>query len=283
MAFGPRRTVQVAAALLAAANLVTRTFGFQLSPFPTTPSLIHDPQALICLSAAPQSTSSDESNTRAKASEILFNFDRAQASYAASGKDTVHTDPPEPVGIEKKDNGLPAVIDSDGRGPRALEYIEKECTVDQINEIRSAVTSLVTEALETADYRRKNGVEKKAGGRVMLGFVAGSIDDGLTALKSWVGTMKLPRGRLHGMDIDGVPNPPKGPVYIKYSSGEVLTFTDLRQRGMSLMDVWKPGDAVVDEYAGEYRGVYLNVELEDKEFRQFGVLPLGLFGGSEKK
>ena len=38
----------------------------------------------------------------------------------------------------------------------------------------------------------------------MMGICAGSAAEGVQTLKAWVGGMGLPRGRLHGMDKDGV-------------------------------------------------------------------------------
>ena len=42
-------------------------------------------------------------------------------------------------------------------------------------------------------------------GRCMLGICAPTAADGIQALKSWVSSLELPRGLLHGMDKDGVP------------------------------------------------------------------------------
>ena len=57
--------------------------------------------------------------------------------------------------------------------------------------------------------------------RVMLGLCSNSAEDGVAALKAWVEGLRLPRGRLHGMDRNGVPLDMTsfGPVYIKYNSG----------------------------------------------------------------
>ena len=100
-----------------------------------------------------------------------------------------------------------------------------------------------------------------------------------SGLKSFVTSLHLPRGLLHGMDVDGVPIPPEdlGSVYIKYNTGGCRTFSELRESGIGLEGLWKPGDAFLERYEGEYRGVYLNVELEDGIFRQYGVLPTDLF------
>jgi Domain of unknown function (DUF1824) len=113
-------------------------------------------------------------------------------------------------------------------------------------------------------------------GRCMLGICAPSAAEGIAALKSWVSNLELPRGLLHGMDVDGVPLEFNGGVYIKYNSGGVYTFADIRKSQMGFDALWKPGDAMLEEYDGTYRGVYFQVELEDGEFRQY-LVPLDLF------
>lgn len=84
---------------------------------------------------------------------------------------------------------------------------------------------------------------------------------------------------MHGMDVDGKPVPPEelGAVYVKYNTGGCMTFTQMRQSGMGFDALWRPGDAVLEMYDGDFRGIYFNVELNDNEFRQFGVLPTDLF------
>ena len=42
-------------------------------------------------------------------------------------------------------------------------------------------------------------------GRLMLGICANDAAEGVATLKKWVGALQLPRGELHGMDVDGVP------------------------------------------------------------------------------
>lgn len=58
------------------------------------------------------------------------------------------------------------------------------------------------------------------GGRVMLGICASDADAGVAALKGWVGGLALPKGVLHGMDVNGVPIDMStfGAVYLKYNS-----------------------------------------------------------------
>jgi hypothetical protein len=113
-------------------------------------------------------------------------------------------------------------------------------------------------------------------GRCMLGIGASSAEQGVATLKSWVTALQLPRGLLHGMDKDGVPLDLDGGVYIKYNSGGVYTFQDIRKSGMGFDALWKPGDAMLEPYDGIYRGVYFQVELADKVFRQY-LVPLDLF------
>jgi len=57
-------------------------------------------------------------------------------------------------------------------------------------------------------------------GRVMLGICAGDAASGVAALKGWVAGLGLPKGLLHGMDVDGVPIDMStfGGVYLKYNS-----------------------------------------------------------------
>lgn len=115
-------------------------------------------------------------------------------------------------------------------------------------------------------------------GRVMLGICASTAEEGLATLKAWVPTLGLPRGLLHGMDQDGVPLQLDGAVYIKYNSGGVFTFSDIRKSGIGFDAIWKPGDALLELYDGKYRGVYFQVELADGVFRQF-LVPLDMFNG----
>ena len=114
-------------------------------------------------------------------------------------------------------------------------------------------------------------------GRCMLGICASSTAEGIAALKTWVTVLELPRGLLHGMDENGVPLEIEGGVYIKYNTGGVLTFSDIRKSGAGFDALWKPGDAMLEPYDGTYRGVYFQVELQDGEFRQY-LVPLDTLG-----
>lgn len=90
-----------------------------------------------------------------------------------------------------------------------------------------------------------------------LGICAASASEGVQALKGYVSQLGLPRGRLHGMDVNGVAIRVDGPVFIKYNSNT--------------------GDADLSGYAGQYRGVLFTPMLADGVFRQYGYLPLFLF------
>lgn len=118
--------------------------------------------------------------------------------------------------------------------------------------------------------------EDSVKGQCMLGICASSGPEGLATLKSWVTALELPRGLLHGMDKDGVPIDMQEAVYIKYNSGGALTFADIRRSGIGFDALWKPGDAMLESYDGDYRGVYYQVVLSDGVFRQF-LLPLNTF------
>jgi hypothetical protein len=155
----------------------------------------------------------------------------------------------------------------------------------------NAADSLVLKALNHANITRQalvdavlalnqKATEERSAdattGRCMLGICASSTEEGIKTLKTWVTKLGIPRGLLHGMDVDGVPIEFKGGVYIKYNSGGVYTFADIRKSQMGFNAIWKPGDAMLEEYDGAYRGVYFQVELADGEFRQY-LLPLDLF------
>jgi hypothetical protein len=55
-----------------------------------------------------------------------------------------------------------------------------------------------------------------------------------------------------------------------------LTFAQIRASGMGLDALWKPGDALLEPYDGNYRGVYFQAELADGEFRQY-LMPFNTF------
>ena len=146
-------------------------------------------------------------------------------------------------------------------------------TPDSSDELRE-------QAREAVEYLNRVAADQRAQdatrGRCMLGICASSTEEAIATLKSWVTGLNLPRGLLHGMDKDGVPIEIEGGVYIKYNTGGSLTFSQIRNSGMGFDALWKPGDALVEPYDGDYRGVYFQVELDDMQFRQY-MLPLDTF------
>ena len=140
--------------------------------------------------------------------------------------------------------------------------------------------SLLRESIHTLIRRAHNERDRDSSlGRIMLGICASNAPEALGGLKSWVSNCMLPRGMLHGMDIDGTPIPVEelGSVYIKYSTGGAMTYSEIRRSRRGFDALWRPGDALLETYDGDFRGVYLNVELSDGVFRQFGLLPTDLF------
>lgn len=158
-----------------------------------------------------------------------------------------------------------------GGGLSAYNHI---CSLDKSTResLKRAVVTLVNQA------HKEREVDSSLG-RIMLGICASNAPEALSGLKSYVTSLALPRGMLHGMDVDGVPIPIEdlGSVYIKYSTGGATTFSEIRRSGRGFDALWRPGDALLETYDGDFRGIYLNVELSDGVFRQFGVLPTDLF------
>ncbi|EED87341.1 predicted protein [Thalassiosira pseudonana CCMP1335] len=163
-----------------------------------------------------------------------------------------------------------------GGGLSALHHIQSLSPSTRTS-LQSAIVTLVTQA-----HKERSTDSSK--GRIMLGFCSANAPEALSGLKSWVTSLALPRGMLHGMDVDGVPIPVEdlGAVYVKYSTGGAMTFGEMRRSGRGFDALWRPGDALLEMYDGDFRGVYLNVELGDGEFRQFGVLPTDLFMEEEE-
>jgi Domain of unknown function (DUF1824) len=81
--------------------------------------------------------------------------------------------------------------------------------VEKLRDILPSAVKLLNEAA------REERDRDSALGRCMLGICASSTEQGITALKSWVTGLALPRGLLHGADKDGVPLQIEGGVYIK--------------------------------------------------------------------
>lgn len=142
-----------------------------------------------------------------------------------------------------------------------------------LNSIREAVLSLTEYAAE-----ERTSTDLKFG-RVMLGICGLTVEECLSCLKSWVTNCSLPRGLLHGADVGGVPIDTStfGRAFIKYNTGGAMTFEELRATGRGFDALWIPGDAMLESYDGDYRGVYYNIELQDGVFRQYGLLPLDIF------
>lgn len=156
-----------------------------------------------------------------------------------------------------------------GGGTSASRYWST-LTSTEIHSVKMAILSLTHRAhFEREKFGRF--------GRIQLGICAGDTGEAIQTLKQWVAGLQVPKGLLHGLDIDGVPVEIMGAVYTKYSTGGARSFADVRESGRGFDSLWKPGDALLETYDGDFRGVYYNVELQDGEFRQYGVLPLNLF------
>mmetsp|Transcript_27 Transcript_27/g.56 ORF Transcript_27/g.56 Transcript_27/m.56 type:complete len:252 (+) Transcript_27:268-1023(+) len=184
---------------------------------------------------------------------ILQNYDTSQQQYM-------------------KENGMEGM----GGGLSSLKHIQ---SLDQSTkaDVQSSVKTLVRRA------HAERALDSSEG-RIMLGFCASNAPEALSGLKSWVNELDLPRGMLHGMDVDGVPIPVEdlGSVYVKYSTGGATTFSEIKRSGRGFDALWRPGDAVLEGYDGDFRGVYLNIMLSDGVFRQFGVLPTDLWMEEEE-
>ena len=90
-------------------------------------------------------------------------------------------------------------------------------------EIKSIAKTVSAMALQAAQERSSYEIKKKDGfsyGRVMLGICAEDTTEAIQTLKEWVSGLNLPKGLLHGMDLDGKPIEIHGSVYIKYSTGK---------------------------------------------------------------
>eukprot|EP00984_Skeletonema_dohrnii_P016056 scaffold7048_cov117-Skeletonema_dohrnii-CCMP3373.AAC.2 len=163
-----------------------------------------------------------------------------------------------------------------GGGLSALHHIHSLQPTTRTS-LQQAITTLTNQA-------HSERATDSSKGRIMLGICASNAPEALGGLKSWVAQLTLPRGMLHGMDVDGVPIPVEelGSVYVKYSTGGAMTFREMRKSGRGFDALWRPGDALLEMYDGDFRGVYFSVELGDGVFRQFGVLPTDLFMEEEE-
>jgi|EP00979_Chaetoceros_neogracilis_P002499 hypothetical protein len=202
----------------------------------------------IISSSSSSSGSNINDNAINQATSTLNRYDQLQAQYMKEN----------PIGL--------------GGGTASLQFVQTKISPDDREQMRTAVVTLANEAHR---QRALNSAE----GRIILGICAENVDEALLGLKTWVPALALPRGLLHGMDVDGKPIAPEdlGSVYVKYNTSGCMTFTQMRKSGLGFDALWKPGDCVLETYDGDFRGIYFNVELNDGEFRQFGILPTDLF------
>jgi len=207
---------------------------------------------LASLSLSDQTTTQDDTNYSEEATSLLVSHSSRQDAVSNKNKE-LQVSP----------------------GVTASQYWNT-VAVDEIQALANAVSML---ALQAKIERGSPAIKSKDGfsfGRVMLGICASNTAEGIQTLKEWVAELQLPKGLLHGMDIDGVPVEIQGAVYIKYSTGGAMTFSEMRRSKRGFDALWKPGDANMEPYDGDYRGVYFSVELQDEVFRNYGVLPSNL-------
>jgi hypothetical protein len=119
---------------------------------------------------------------------------------------------------------------------------DDDATVAKRAALRPRLVAATLVLNEAARLERERQIDL---GRCMLGICASSTAEGIATLKAWVTALRLPRGLLHGMDVDGVPIEMTQGVYIKYNSGGVYTFADIRKSQMGFDALWKPGMFVV--------------------------------------
>ena len=229
-------------------SLSLRCDGFMNSHIPAHSVPLFSKPKTSPLASSAVSSEESTANLIEEKSLVLRHYDQLQMAYMKEN----------PIGL--------------GGGTSALQFLQNHLTSEDRERMRDALATLVNEA-------HKQRSQDSSTGRIMLGICAENVDEALIGLKTWVPSLNLPRGLLHGMDIDGKPIPPEelGSVYIKYNTGGCMTFTEMRKTGMGFDALWRPGDAVCETYDGDFRGIYFNVELIDGEFRQFGVLPTDLF------
>ena len=231
-----------------------------------------------------------------QATNVLSNYDLQQQQFIQNQQQQQQQNQQQ----QQSNNDMMMEIGngkSGGAGTFALQFIQTQLSKKKDYEhLRNAILILTNEAHRqreqsviatisnsnnTNNSNNSNTItEDKQNGRIMLGICAENVQEGLMGLKTWVDALTLPRGLLHGLDVDGQPmeNPESlGAVYLKYNTGGCMTFTEMRKSGKGFDALWKPGDVVLETYDGDYRGIYFNVELQDGQFRQFGVLPTDLF------
>jgi len=228
---------------------------------------------------SPAASSSYHAASAAKSSSShITNGSTSTATSTSSSSDIFDAT----LTLSTYDQSQQQYIQSDGSqgmggGLSALHHIQSLTPIIKTS-LRDAIQTLTNQA------HNERAVDS-AKGRIMLGICASNAPEALGGLKSWVSELALPRGMLHGMDVDGIPIPVEelGSVYVKYSTGGAMTFSEMRKSGRGFDALWRPGDALLEMYDGDFRGVYFSVELGDGVFRQFGVLPTDLFMEEEEE
>ena len=143
---------------------------------------------------------------------------------------------------------------------RDADVVLRRFDDEQRKRVSSSSSSSTTTTMTCAERSLGNAVRTLSynSETVMFGICAQTGREGIDALKIWTEELNLPKGKLHGLDTDGIPKPiPSEAVFIKYNS--------------------LSGDAFCSEYHGEFRGVLFTPVLNDGVFRQFGYLDLSLF------
>jgi hypothetical protein len=143
---------------------------------------------------------------------------------------------------------------------RDADVVLRRFDDEQRKRVSSSSSSSTTTTTTCAERSLSNAVRTLSynSETVMFGICAQTGREGIDALKIWTEELNLPKGKLHGLDTDGIPKPiPSEAVFIKYNS--------------------LSGDAFCSEYHGEFRGVLFTPVLNDGVFRQFGYLDLSLF------
>lgn len=116
---------------------------------------------------------------------------------------------------------------------------------------------------EREELRQAVSIIQKHSIELSLGIMSETGKVATETLKSWVNALNLARGELHGVDDSGDEVSAESfmdqPVYIKYNSSA-------------------PNKAYIKKYKTDgYVGVIIQPVLADREFRQYGDLPLKLF------
>jgi len=192
--------------------------------------------------------SESASFTNADAFAALGALKSAQGSnpFARSARPSSPSPSDKRIGFSKPGvdvGGLPSTRDADVVLKRFDDTQRRESSANALTKCTKPALASSARALASRSSR------------VMLGVCAANAAEGVSTLKSWTLELGLPRGKLHGLDRDGVEiAPPIGAVFIKYNS-------------MS-------GDAYLSGYGGDFRGVLFTPELDDGAFRQYGYLPL---------